>query len=165
MFFRSSRPEMFCKKAVLIDFPKFARKHIFQILFITKVAGQGRQLYLKRYHISWCFLRILRNLEKHLFLRNTSFGCFQFFKIDILINFPIFTRKYLCWKARNFAKKDTPTQVSSCEYHKIFKNSCFIKHPRWLLLNMVEEFLRISNSSQIFVQKYLQKRDLQTFYN
>ena len=76
MFFRSSRPEMFCKKAVLIDFPKFARKHIFQILFITKVAGQGRQLYLKRYHISWCFLRILRNLEKHLFLRNTSFGCF-----------------------------------------------------------------------------------------
>ena len=44
-------------------------------------------------------------------------------------------------KARNFNKKETPTQVFSCEYHKIFKNSCFIEHPRWLLLNMVEEFL------------------------
>ena len=44
-------------------------------------------------------------------------------------------------KARNFNKKETPTQVFSCEYHKVFKNTCFIKHPRWLLLNMVEEFL------------------------
>ena len=26
MFFRSSRPEMFCKKAVLRDFPKFRKK-------------------------------------------------------------------------------------------------------------------------------------------
>ena len=28
MFFRSSRPEMFCKKAVLINFPKITRKHL-----------------------------------------------------------------------------------------------------------------------------------------
>ena len=76
MFFRSSRPEMFCKKAVLRDFPKFTRKHLCQSLFITKVAGQGRQLYLKRDPVSWCFLWILRNLEEHLFLRNTSGGCF-----------------------------------------------------------------------------------------
>ena len=48
MFFRSSRPEMFCKKAVLRDFPKFTGKHLCQSLFITKVGGQGRQFYLKR---------------------------------------------------------------------------------------------------------------------
>ena len=47
-------------------------------------------------------------------------------------------------KTRNLKK--TPTQVFSCEYHNIFKNSCFIEHLWWLLLNMVEEFLRISNS-------------------
>ena len=76
MFFRSSRPEMFCKKAVLKDFPKFTRKHLFQNLLITKVAGQGRQLYLKRDPLSCCFLWILRNLEEHLFLPNTSRGCF-----------------------------------------------------------------------------------------
>ena len=67
MFFRSSRPEMFCKKAVLRDFPKFTRKHLCQSLFITKVAGQGRQLYLKRDPVSWCFLWVLWNLEEHLF--------------------------------------------------------------------------------------------------
>ena len=156
MFFRSSRPEMLCKKAVLRVFLKFTRKHLCQSLFIAKVAGQGRQLYLKRDPISWCFLWILRNLEEHLFLWNTTCGCFQFFKIDVLINFSIFTRKYVLkslfnivryLKARNFNKKETSAQVFSCEYHKIFKNSCFIEHPRWLLLNMVEEFLRISNSS------------------
>ena len=76
MFFRSSRPEMFCKKAVLRDFPKFTRKHLCQSLFITKVAGQGQQLYLKRDPVSWCFLWILRNLEEHIFLGNTSGGCF-----------------------------------------------------------------------------------------
>ena len=48
MFFRSSRPEMFCKKAVLRDFPKFTGKHLCQSLFITKVGVQGRQFYLKR---------------------------------------------------------------------------------------------------------------------
>ena len=76
MFFRSSHPEMFCKKAVLRDFSKFTRKHLCQSLFITKVSGQGRQLYVKRDPVSWCFLLILQNLEKHLFLRNTSGGCF-----------------------------------------------------------------------------------------
>ena len=76
MFFRSSHPEMFCKKAVLRDFPKFTRKHLCQSLFITKVAGQGQQLYLKRDPVSWCFLWILQNLEEHLFLQNTSGGCF-----------------------------------------------------------------------------------------
>ena len=45
MFFRSSRPEMFCKKAVLRDFPKFTGKYLCQSLFITKVGGQ---LCLKR---------------------------------------------------------------------------------------------------------------------
>ena len=76
MLFRSSRPEMFCKKAVLRDFPKFTRKHLFQSLFITKVAGQVWQLDLKRDLVSWCFLLILQKLEEHLFLQNTSHGCF-----------------------------------------------------------------------------------------
>ena len=50
-------------------------------------------------------------------------------------------------KACNFHKKETQTQVFSCEYHKIFKNSFFMEHLRWLLLNIVEEFLRIFYSS------------------
>ena len=50
-------------------------------------------------------------------------------------------------KACNFNKKETPTEVFSCEYHKTFKNSFFIEHLWWLLLNMVEIFLRISNTN------------------
>ena len=96
MFFRSSRPEMFCKKAVLRDFLKFTTKHLCQSLFITKVAGQDGNFILKKRP---CFLEFpvnFANLEELLFLRNISGGCFQFFKIDILKNFSIFTREYLC---------------------------------------------------------------------
>ena len=32
------------------------------------------------------------------------------------------------------ARKETPAQVFSCEYCKIFKNTFFAEHPRWLLL-------------------------------
>ena len=39
------------------------------------------------------------------------------------------------------------TQVLSCEYHKMFENSFFMEHLGWLLLKMVEEFLRISDST------------------
>ena len=70
------RPEVFCKKAVLSDFPKFTGKHLCQSLFITKVGGQGRQLYLKRdpgTGVSREFCEIWKNT---FFLQNTSPGCF-----------------------------------------------------------------------------------------
>ena len=35
---RSSRPEVFCKKAVLRNFGKFTGKHLCQSLFFNKVA-------------------------------------------------------------------------------------------------------------------------------
>ena len=38
-FFRSSRPEVFCKKDVFRNFAKFAGKHLCQSLFFDKVAG------------------------------------------------------------------------------------------------------------------------------
>ena len=50
-------------------------------------------------------------------------------------------------KACNFIKKETPTQVFSCEYHKMFENICFYGKPPVAASKMVEEFLRISNST------------------
>ena len=57
----------------------------------------------------------------------------MFFKIGVLKNFAIFTRKYQCWslflikiavlQACNFIKK-----MFSCEYCKNFKNTFFEKH-------------------------------------
>ena len=50
---RSSRPEMFCKKEVLRNFPKFTRKHLRQSLFFNRVAG-----FAKRDSCEFCkFLR------------------------------------------------------------------------------------------------------------
>ena len=43
--YKSSRPEMLCKKVVLRNFEKFTGKHLCQSLFINKVAGRGLQLY------------------------------------------------------------------------------------------------------------------------
>ena len=63
--------------------------------------------------------------------------------------------------AYKFIRKETPTQVLSCESHKMFENSFFMKCLWWLLLKMVVEFRRISNSTwEIFVQKNLLKRKI-----
>ena len=47
-----------------------------------------------------------------------------------------FTRgSWVCWFQKQlFANKETPTQVFSCEYCEVFKNSFFIEHLWWLLL-------------------------------
>ena len=73
LFFRNSRPEEFCRKAVLRNFTKFIRKHL------------GLQLYLKRlWHrcLPLNFAKFLRTL----FLQNTSGGCFcMLIRIYLLI--------------------------------------------------------------------------------
>ena len=42
--YRSSRPEVFCKKSVFRNFTKFTGKHLYQSLFFNKVASP-RTLY------------------------------------------------------------------------------------------------------------------------
>ena len=39
MFYRSSRPDVFCKKGVLRNFGRFTGKHLCQSLHFNKVAG------------------------------------------------------------------------------------------------------------------------------
>ena len=65
-------------------------------------------------------------------------------KKGLLKNFSKFTEKHLCQSlffnkdagaADNFIKKETLAQVFSCEFCKIFKNTFFIEHLRWLLLD------------------------------
>ena len=47
---RSSRPEVFSKKAVLRNFTKFTGKHLCQVLFFNKVAGLFTE------HLLWLLL-------------------------------------------------------------------------------------------------------------
>ena len=44
--YRSSRPEVFCKKYVLGNFAKFIGKYLCQGLFFNKVAGLGEPIFL-----------------------------------------------------------------------------------------------------------------------
>ena len=52
---RSIRPEVFCKKGVLRNFAKFARKHLCQSLFFNKVAGLRPATLLKKRLWHRCF--------------------------------------------------------------------------------------------------------------
>ena len=86
--FRSSRPEVFCKKDVLRNFAKFTGKHLCQSLFFNKVAGLRPATLLKKRLWQRCFpMNFLRFLRTPL-LQNTSGGCFwtyskPFVRLDI----------------------------------------------------------------------------------
>ena len=53
----------------------------------------------------------------------------MYFKIGVLKNFAMFTRKYLCWSLRPAAllKKRLQHRCSACEYCEIFENSFFYR--------------------------------------
>ena len=86
-------------------------------------------------------------------------GLQMYFKIGVLKNFGNFTVKHLCWstlfnkvaglKACKFVKKETPTQVLSCEISEIFKSNFFTEHLRRLLLNECFIIISVSNTRRI----------------
>ena len=74
--FRSSRPEVFCKKGVLKNFTKFTEKHLCQNLFSLKVAGLKKEPWHRCFPVN--FVKFLRTP----FLQNTSGGCFISLRIE-----------------------------------------------------------------------------------
>ena len=64
--YRSSRPEVLCKKDVLGNFAKFTGKHLYQSFFFNKVAGQRHRWFPVN------FVKFLRTP----FLTEHSGGCF-----------------------------------------------------------------------------------------
>ena len=73
---RSSRPEVFCKKGILRNFPKFSGKHLCQGLFFNKVAGLRPGTLLKKRLWHRCFAVNFAKFLRIPFLQNTSSGCF-----------------------------------------------------------------------------------------
>ena len=65
--FRSSRPEMFCKRDVLKNFAKFTAKHLWQCLFFNKVAKQPPEVFCKK-----VFLKISQNSQENTCLRSAT---------------------------------------------------------------------------------------------
>ena len=94
--FRSSRPEIFCKKGVLRNFAKFTRKHLCESLFFNNVAYLSLQLYLK----------------KRLWHRCFPVNCAKFLRTPFL-------RKHIWWLLRYF-EKYCPLRYIAQRYHLLY---------------------------------------------
>ena len=74
-----------------------------------------------------------------------------FHKKVVLKNFALFTGKNLCWGLflikLQLYQNQTPAQVFSCEYCKIFKNTYFEEH----LLTAASDFTTTENSRKPLV--------------
>ena len=79
IIFRSSRPEVFCKKGILRNFAKITEKHLSQSFFFNKVAGIRPATLLKKRLWHKCFpVNFAKFLKTH-FLQNNSGDCFWIF--------------------------------------------------------------------------------------
>ena len=126
-------------------------KHFWSIL--THLSNLSFFLYQKfpllSYNLRNVFTKQFPKMQEHLFA-NVLQSRYSYKFPDIHKKIPVLKSLFNTvrgLKAYNFNKKEMWTQVFSHEYNKNFQNSYFMEHLRWLLLNMVEEFLRISNTS------------------
>ena len=108
--FRSSRP-VFCKKSVLKNFVKFTGKQQYQSLFLDKVAGlrpETLETQSLRDSGTGVFLWTSQKNLKHLFLQNTSGGCFPIWNIPCyewsVLKIPYLTFSWVFFIAISFLK-------------------------------------------------------------
>ena len=81
---RSSRPEVFCEKAVLGNFAKFTGKHLCQNLFFNKVAG-GACNFIKKETLAQVFSFEFCEIPKNTFSQRTPLVAAS--DITIALNF------------------------------------------------------------------------------
>ena len=99
-------------------------------------------------------------------------SCLQVvFKIDVLKNFTIFTEKQLCQslfliklQIYQIYQRETPTQVFSCEYCKILRTAFLIEHLWWLLLDLLQNFLKIT-VKKIISQYSISQKFLRNYFS
>ena len=79
IFFRSTRPEVFCKKGVLKNFTKFSGKHLSQSLFFNIVAGRRPATLLKKILWHRCFpLNFVKFLRTPFYIEHFRWLCLIF---------------------------------------------------------------------------------------
>ena len=93
----------------------------------------------------------------------------MFFKLGVLINFPILARKYLrwslflmqleAWRPATLIKK-RPQRKCFPRISQKFYQQLFYGATRWLLLKMGEWFIRIFNSNYICTDEFMKEKDL-----
>ena len=93
---------------IIFDLQRSYFREYFPSCFSTEVVTQ-------RCSVKKMLLRILQNFEENTYIR-----------VSFLIKLNV--------SACNFIKKEILTQVFSCKFCEIFKNTFSIEHLRWLLL-------------------------------
>ena len=115
-----------------------------QIIIKERTAHLPSYFY-KRYwsSISCGYCKVFKNSFFIEHLQKLSLA--DLFKISVLRSLANFTGKHLCWSLflKNLQvgdlqlhKKNTQTQLFSCEVCKIFKNTLSYRTPQWLLLHL-----------------------------
>ena len=77
--FRSSRPEVFCKKGVLKSFAKFTEKHLCKSLFLNKVADQWPATLFKKGLWNRCFPVDFAKFLRLFFFRTPLMAASEYF--------------------------------------------------------------------------------------
>ena len=72
LLFKSSRPEVFCEKGVLIDVKKFTGKHLCRSLFFNKLRGLRPAILLKKRFSHGCFPMNFATSLRTPYLQKTS---------------------------------------------------------------------------------------------
>ena len=82
-------------------------------------------------------MKVIKTSEvftKRFFIKNRVLKNFAKFTGNYLFQSLFFNKVFFIF----FIKKDTLTQVFSCEFCKIFKNTFFMRYIRWLLLKVTK---------------------------
>ena len=118
--FRSSRPEVFIKKGVLINFAGFAGKHFCWSLFFNKVAGLRPATLLKKRLWQRCFLmNFVKFLRTQFFIKH--FRCLLLYLwVQWFLNSP------QLWSCRIFWRHQSIHTVASFS-----RNFNVKKHLNW----------------------------------
>ena len=113
---RSSRPEVFCKKGALINFPKLTWKHLCQSFFFNKVAGLTPVTSLKKRPWSRCFpVNFVKFLRTHFFIEHLWWLLLYFAKILIIDVSMTPLKTIQAWVATELLMLNSKVYLGPCE--------------------------------------------------
>ena len=131
--FRSRRSQMFFKTIVIKKFVNFTEKTCVRVFF-NKVAGpQNSNFIQKRLQQRFFSCEICKISKSNLFYRLS----------------PAVVSASLRFPACNFAKKENPAKMFSCEFYRIFKNIFWLSTSGWLLFVFVWEFWEVFQKTSL----------------
>ena len=145
--FRSSRPEVFCKKGVLRNFTKFTGKHLCQSFFFNRPATLlKKKLWHRCFPVN--FVKFLRTP----FLQNTSGGCFCYVVRTSFYFETLFSTQPINLVLEEISRNKSVVQTSiTCSTNQIEKNVS-IRHSSVLTLMKSEApFFRIDIMYMIYL--------------